>query len=110
MVFGWSEKRHREDMFKIEMHEQGAREAIAHHAKLPLTTFGWKKYIETGKNKAQKINENKLAKDKKLAGYYAYLFKDSREFDKELGRTSAERKERTVRLGDYRTVQKAGAD
>lgn len=83
MVIGWSEKRYREDMFKIEMHEQGAREAIAHHAKLPLATFGWKKYIETGKNKAQKINEKKLAKDKKLAGYYAYLFKDSREFDKE---------------------------
>ena len=83
MVIGWSEKRYREDMFKIEMHEQGAREAIAHHAKLPLATFGWKKYIETGKNKAQKINEKKLAQDKKLAGYYAYLFKDSREFDKE---------------------------
>lgn len=83
MVIGWSEKRYREDMFKIEMHEQGAREAIAHHAKLPLATFGWKKYIETGKNKAQKINEKKLAKDKKLAGYYAYLLKDSREFDKE---------------------------
>ena len=83
MVIGWSEKRYREDMFKIEMHEQGAREAVAHHAKLPLAAFGWKKYIETGKNKAQKINEQKLAKDKKLAGYYAYLFKDSREFDKE---------------------------
>ena len=83
MVIGWSEKRYREDMFKIEMHEQGAREAVAHHAKLPLVAFGWKKYIETGKNKAQKINEKKLAKDKKLAGYYAYLFKDSREFDKE---------------------------
>lgn len=82
MVIGWSEKRYREDMFKIEMHEQGAREAVAHHAKLPLAAFGWKKYIETGKNKAQKINEKKLAKDKKLAGYYAYLFKDSREFDK----------------------------
>ena len=83
MVIGWSEKLYREDMFKIEMHEQGAREAVAHHAKLPLAAFGWKKYIETGKNKAQKINEKKLAKDKKLAGYYAYLFKDSREFDKE---------------------------
>ena len=83
MVIGWSEKRYREDMFKIEMHEQGAREAVAHHAKLPLAAFGWKKYIETGKNKAQKINEKKLAKDKKLAGYYAYLFKDSREFDKD---------------------------
>ena len=83
MVIGWGEKRDREDMFKIEMHEQGAREAVAHHAKLPLAAFGWKKYIETGKNKAQKINEKKLAKDKKLAGYYAYLFKDSREFDKE---------------------------
>lgn len=83
MVIGWCEKRYREDMFKIEMHEQGAREAVAHHAKLPLAAFGWKKYIETGKNKAQKINEKKLAKDKKLAGYYAYLFKDSREFDKE---------------------------
>ena len=83
MVIGWSEKRYREDMFKIEMHEQGAREAVAHHAKLPLAAFGWKKYIETGKNKAQKINEKKLAKDKKLAGYYAYLFKDSREFDTE---------------------------
>ena len=83
MVIGGSEKRYREDMFKIEMHEQGAREAVAHHAKLPLAAFGWKKYIETGKNKAQKINEKKLAKDKKLAGYYAYLFKDSREFDKE---------------------------
>lgn len=83
MVIGWSEKRYREDMFKIEMHEQGAREAVAHHAKLPLAAFGWKKYIETGKNKAQKINEKKLAKDKKLAGYYAYFFKDSREFDKE---------------------------
>lgn len=83
MVIGWSEKRYREDMFKIDMHEQGAREAVAHHAKLPLAAFGWKKYIETGKNKAQKINEKKLAKDKKLAGYYAYLFKDSREFDKE---------------------------
>ena len=82
-VIGWSEKRYREDMFKIEMHEQGAREAVAHHAKLPLAAFGWKKYIETGKNKAQKINEKKLAKDKKLAGYYAYLFKDSREFDKD---------------------------
>ena len=92
MVIGWSEKRYREDMFKIEMHEQGAREAIAHHAKLPLATFGWKKYIETGKNKAQKINEKKLAKDKKLAGYYAYLFKDSREFDKEWVKLSAEEK------------------
>lgn len=92
MVIGWSEKRYREDMFKIEMHEQGAREAIAHHAKLPLATFGWKKYIETGKNKAQKINEKKLAKDKKLAGYYAYLFKDSREFDKEWVKLPAEKK------------------
>lgn len=88
MVIGWSEKRYREDMFKIEMHEQGAREAIAHHAKLPLA----KKYIETGKNKAQKINEKKLAKDKKLAGYYAYLFKDSREFDKEWVKLPAEEK------------------
>ena len=92
MVIGWSEKRYQEDMFKIEMHEQGAREAIAHHAKLPLATFGWKKYIETGKNKAQKINEKKLAKDKKLAGYYAYLFKDSREFDKEWVKLPAEEK------------------
>lgn len=92
MVIGWSEKRYREDMFKIEMHEQGAREVIAHHAKLPLATFGWKKYIETGKNKAQKINEKKLAKDKKLAGYYAYLFKDSREFDKEWVKLPAEEK------------------
>lgn len=92
MVIGWSEKRYREDMFKIEMHEQGAREAIAHHAKLPLATFGWKKYIETGKNKAQKINEKKLAKDKKLAGYYAYLFKDSREFDKGWVKLPAEEK------------------
>ena len=92
MVIGWSEKRYREDMFKIEMHEQGAREAIAHHAKLPLATFGWKKYIETGKNIAQKINEKKLAKDKKLAGYYAYLFKDSREFDKEWVKLPAEEK------------------
>ncbi len=92
MVIGWGEKRDREDMFKIEMHEQGAREAIAHHAKLPLATFGWKKYIETGKNKAQKINEKKLAKDKKLAGYYAYLFKDSREFDKEWVKLPAEEK------------------
>ena len=92
MVIGWSEKRYREDMFKIEMHEQGAREAIAHHAKLPLATFGWKKYIETEKNKAQKINEKKLAKDKKLAGYYAYLFKDSREFDKEWVKLPAEEK------------------
>lgn len=92
MVIGWSEKRYREDMFKIEMHEQGAREAIAHHAKLPLATFGWKKYIETGKNKAQKINEKKLAKDKKLAGYYAYLFKDSRELDKEWVKLPAEEK------------------
>ena len=92
MVIGWSEKRYREDMFKIEMHEQGAREAVAHHAKLPLATFGWKKYIETGKNKAQKISEKKLAKDKKLAGYYAYLFKDSREFDKEWVKLPAEEK------------------
>lgn len=92
MVIGWSEKRYREDMFKIEMHEQGAREAIAHHAKLPLATFGWKKYIETEKNNAQKINEKKLAKDKKLAGYYAYLFKDSREFDKEWVKLPAEEK------------------
>ena len=92
MVIGWSEKRYREDMFKIEMHEQGAREAIAHHAKLPLATFGWKKYIETGKNKAQKINEKKLDKDNKLAGYYAYLFKDSREFDKEWVKLPAEEK------------------
>ena len=92
MVIGWSEKRNREDMFKIEMHEQGAREAIAHHAKLPLATFGWKKYIETEKNKAQKINEKELAKDKKLAGYYAYLFKDSREFDKEWVKLPAEEK------------------
>ena len=92
MVIGWSEKRYREDMFKIEMHEQGAREAVAHHAKLPLAAFGWKKYIETGKNKAQKINEKKLAKDKKLAGYYAYLFKDSREFDKEWVKLPAEEK------------------
>ena len=92
MVIGWSEKRYREDMFKIEMHGQGAREASAHHAKLPLATFGWKKYIETGKNKAQKINEKKLAKDKKLAGYYAYLFKDSREFDKEWVKLPAEEK------------------
>lgn len=92
MVIGWSEKRYREDMFKIEMHGQGAREAIAHHAKLPLATFGWKKYIEIGKNKAQKINEKKLAKDKKLAGYYAYLFKDSREFDKEWVKLPAEEK------------------
>ena len=92
MVIGWSEKRYREDMFKIEMHEQGAREAIAHHAKLPLATFGWKKYIETEKNKAQKINEKDLAKDKKLAGYYAYLFKDSREFDKEWVKLPAEEK------------------
>ena len=92
MVIGWSEKRNREDMFKIEMHEQGAREAVAHHAKLPLAAFGWKKYIETGKNKAQKINEKKLAKDKKLAGYYAYLFKDSREFDKEWVKLPAEEK------------------
>lgn len=92
MVIGWSEKRYREDMFKIEMHEQGAREAIAHHAKLPLATFGWKKYIETEKNKAQKINEKELAKDKKLAGYYAYLFNDSREFDKEWVKLPAEEK------------------
>ena len=92
MVIGWSEKRYREDMFKIEMHEQGAREAIAHHAKLPLATFGWKKCIETEKNKAQKINEKELAKDKKLAGYYAYLFKDSREFDKEWLKLPAEEK------------------
>lgn len=92
MVIGWSEKRYREDMFKIEMHEQGAREAIAHHAKLPLATFGWKKYIETEKNKAQIINEKELAKDKKLAGYYAYLFKDSREFDKEWVKLPAEEK------------------
>lgn len=92
MVIGWSEKRYREDMFKIEMHEQGAREAIAHHAKLPLATFGWKKYIETEKNKAQKINEKELAKDKKLAGYYAYLFKDSREFDKKWVKLPAEEK------------------
>lgn len=92
MVIGWSEKRYREDMFKIEMHGQGAREAIAHHAKLPLATFGWKKYIETEKNKAQKINEKELAKDKKLAGYYAYLFKDSREFDKEWVKLPAEEK------------------
>ena len=92
MVIGWSEKRYQEDMFKIEMHEQGAREAIAHHAKLPLATFGWKKYIETEKNKAQKINEKELAKDKKLAGYYAYLFKDSREFDKEWVKLPAEEK------------------
>ena len=92
MVIGWSEKRYREDMFKIEMHEQGAREAIAHHAKLPQATFGWKKYIETEKNKAQKINEKELAKDKKLAGYYAYLFKDSREFDKEWVKLPAEEK------------------
>ena len=92
MVIGWSEKRYREDMFKIEMHEQGAREAIAHHAKLPLATFGWKKYIETEKNKAQKINEKELAKDKKLAGYYAYLFKDSREFDKEWVKLPADEK------------------
>ena len=92
MVIGWSEKRYREDMFKIEMHGQGAREAIAHHAKLPLGTFGWKKYIETEKNKAQKINEKELAKDKKLAGYYAYLFKDSREFDKEWVKLPAEEK------------------
>lgn len=92
MVIGWSEKRYREDMFKIEMREQGAREAIAHHAKLPLATFGWKKYIETEKNKAQKINEKELAKDKKLAGYYAYLFKDSREFDKEWVKLPAEEK------------------
>ena len=92
MVIGWSEKRYREDMFKIEMHEQGAREAIAHHAKLPLATFGWKKYIETEKNKAQKINEKKLAKDKKLPGYFAYLFKDSREFDKEWVKLPAEEK------------------
>lgn len=92
MVIGWSEKRYREDMFKIEMHGQGAREAIAHHAKLPLATFGWKKYIETEKNKAQKINEKELAKDKKHAGYYAYLFKDSREFDKEWVKLPAEEK------------------
>lgn len=92
MVIGWSDKRYREDMFKIEMHGQGAREAIAHHAKLPLATFGWKKYIETEKNKAQKINEKELAKDKKLAGYYAYLFKDSREFDKEWVKLPAEEK------------------
>lgn len=92
MAIGWSEKRYREDMFKIEMHGQGAREAIAHHAKLPLATFGWKKYIETEKNKAQKINEKELAKDKKLAGYYAYLFKDSREFDKEWVKLPAEEK------------------
>lgn len=92
MVIGWSEKRYREDMFKIEMHEQGAREAIAHHAKLTLATFSWKKYIETEKNKAQKINEKELAKDKKLAGYYAYLFKDSREFDKEWVKLPAEEK------------------
>lgn len=92
MVIGWSEKRYREDMFKIEMHGQGAREAIAHHAKLPLATFGWKKYIETEKNKAQKIKEKELAKDKKLAGYYAYLFKDSREFDKEWVKLPAEEK------------------
>ena len=41
-----------------------------------------KKHIETGNDNTQKINEKKLAKDNKLAGYYAYLFKNSRECDK----------------------------
>lgn len=49
MVIGWSEKRYREDMFKIEMHEQGAREAVAHHAKLPLAAFGWKSTLRPEK-------------------------------------------------------------
>lgn len=66
MVIGWSEKRYREDMFKIEMHEQGAREAIAHHAKLPLATFGWKNTLRPGKIKPRKSTRRSSLKIRSL--------------------------------------------
>ena len=81
MVIGWSEKRYKEDMNKIELREFGARDAVSRNADVSAAALGWKTYLVINKAKAQAINEKKLNKDKKLAGYYAYLFKDSREYD-----------------------------
>ena len=81
MVIGRSEKRYKEDMNKIELREFGARDAVSRNADVSAAALGWKTYLVINKAKAQAINEKKLNKDKKLAGYYAYLFKDSREYD-----------------------------
>lgn len=77
MVIGWSEKRSKDDINKMSRENLGF--AMSCNADVSASAFGRKTCLVISKARAQAINEKKLNKDKNLAGYQTYLFKDSRE-------------------------------
>ncbi len=83
MVFAWSRKRFSEDMKRIELREFAARNAVSRQAEICPSKLGSKNYLILNGNQAQSVNEEELKRDKELAGYSAYLFKDAREYDED---------------------------
>lgn len=81
LVIGWSQKRYEEEMFRIEAKEAAAKAAVATGKDLSTVKFGWKKYVKVEKQRAKELNNKQLEKDKRIAGYFAYRFKDSRDYD-----------------------------
>lgn len=80
LIVGWSQKRYREDCLKIQYQREAAEQAIKNKTDMNVRAWGWRRYIAQTKNEAAKINESSIQKDKKLAGYFAYIFKDAEEY------------------------------
>lgn len=80
LIVAWSQKRCNEDNFKIQYQRESAEQAIKDKKDINAKNWGWKRYIAKTKNKASEIDEKQIEKDKRLAGYFAYLFKDAREY------------------------------
>jgi hypothetical protein len=92
LILGWSQKRYDEDMYRIRANEEAARLAVSGQKDMSAVKYGWRHYVKATKSKAAAIDQKKLDKDKRLAGYFGYIFKDSREYDENWPKLSKEEK------------------
>ncbi|MCD8339883.1 MAG: transposase, partial [Burkholderiales bacterium] len=81
VIIGWSKKRYQEDQYRIAAHRKAAEQAVMEKKDMRSVSLGWKKYVKSKKSIASELNLRNIEKDEKIAGYFAYQFKDGREYD-----------------------------
>lgn len=83
LVAGWSHKRYQEDLFRIAALRKSAERAVKDKRNMKQVSYGWRKYVVSADSKAKKLNEDRIKKDERIAGYFAYEFKDGRDYDED---------------------------
>ena len=76
LVVAWSKKRYDREMHRIEAKIRCAQAAVAENKDLK-SQESWRPYVCSSKVHVKSLNQQRIDKDKQLAGYYGYVFCDS---------------------------------